>query len=283
MSWRRTTGSVVCPRCERLVSVNESRCPHCGAWQPGMFGYGPALQRAFGGQFDLTNAITAACVVLYVLSLALDPSAIFRMGGLFDLLSPSSRALFRLGMTGGFSWAMGQWWTPLTATFLHGSILHILFNMLIMRMFMPNVVHLFGVPRAFVIYMTAGVGGFLVSNFVPGFVGGGAPTIGASGAIFGLMGALISYGRRTGQSTITGQLWMSAIFMFVMSFLMGGGVNNWAHAGGFAAGWAAASAMPTSGRREGLGLLALAGGYTLVTLAGFVLSFIGFAPFMLLR
>lgn len=273
---RRTTGSVVCPRCERLVGVNEPKCPHCGAWQPGLFGYGPALHRAFGGQLDLTNGITVACAALYLLSLALDPGALLRMRGLFDLFSPSGRALFQLGMTGGFAWAAGQWWTLFTAVFLHGSLLHILFNMAIMRMYLPNVVQLFGVPRAFVIYMAGGVGGFVVSNVITGH-----PTVGASGAIFGLLGALIAYGRRTGQSYITSQLWMSAIFMFVMGFLMSS-TNNWAHAGGFVAGWASSSVMPTTGRREGPGLILLAGGITLVTLVGFVLSFLGFAP-MLLR
>lgn len=274
---RRTTGSVVCPRCERLVGVNEKTCPHCGAWQPGLFGYGPALQRAFGGQLDLTNVLTAWCVGLYVLSLALDPAAILRMRGLFDLLSPSGAALFRLGMTGGLSWAAGQYWTLCTATFLHGSALHILFNMLIMRQFLPNVVDLFGVPRAFVIFMAGGIGGFLLSNILTGH-----PTIGASGAIFGLLGALISYGRRTHQAHITQQLWISAIFMFLMGFTMGS-VNNWAHAGGFAAGFGAAELLPTASRREGPGLVALAGVLALVSIGGIVLSFVGFAPVLVVR
>lgn len=73
---------------------------------------------------------------------------------------------------------------------------------------------------------------------------------------------------------------MSALMMFVMSFLMGGHVNNWAHAGGFGGGFLAAQLMPTTNRREGPGMLALAGGLVLATLAGFVLSFIGFAPNM---
>lgn len=266
---------MVCSRCERLVGINEPKCPHCGAWQPGMFGYAPALHRAFGGQLDLTNAITVFCAALYLVSLALDPAALLRMRGLFDFLSPSGRALFQLGMTGGYAWAAGQWWTLCTATFLHGSLLHILFNMAIMRMYLPNVVDLFGVPRAFVIFMAGGVGGFVVSNVITGH-----PTIGASGAIFGLLGALISYGRRTGQSQVTNQLWMSAIFMFIMGFMMSASVNNWAHAGGFAAGYGATALLATTGRREGPGLLLLAGGLTLVTLAGFVLSFIGFAPFL---
>ncbi len=238
-----------------------------------MFGYGPALQRLLGGQLDLNNAITVACVALYVLSLALDPRAALAFNGIFDLLAPSGQALFRLGMTGGFQLAAGQWWTLCTACFLHGNILHILFNLVIMRRYLPMVTDLFGNVRAFVIFMAAGIVGFVLSGVL-----GGANTIGASGAIFGLLGALISYGRRTGQSYVTGQLWMAAIFMFVMSFMMGGHVNNWAHAGGFAGGFFAAQAMPTSHRGESPGLMVLAGALALVTVAGFVLSFIGFAP-----
>ena len=157
--------------------------------------------------------------------------------------------------------------------FLHGSLLHILFNMVIMRRYLPMVADLFGNVRAFVIFMAAGIAGYVLSNAL-----GGHNTIGASGAIFGLLGALISYGRRTGQSQVTGQLWMSALMMFVMSFLMGGHVNNWAHAGGFGGGFLAAQLMPTTHRREGPGLLLLAGALAFVTVAGFVLSFLGFAP-----
>ena len=75
---RQRTGAIVCPRCERLIAANEKRCPNCGTWQPGMFGYGPALSRWLGGSLDITNAITLTCVALYVLSLALDPMAIFQ-------------------------------------------------------------------------------------------------------------------------------------------------------------------------------------------------------------
>ncbi|HTR96925.1 MAG TPA: rhomboid family intramembrane serine protease [Candidatus Acidoferrales bacterium] len=263
----------MCPSCGRLVGAQERRCPNCGAWQPGLFGYGPAIQRVIGGQLDLSNAITGTCVVLYVISLALDPSSIFRMNGIFDLLSPSGVSLFRLGMTSGqIMWA-GGWWTLCTATFLHGSALHILFNMAIMRRYLPMVADLFGNARAFIIFVVAGAAGFVLSNVVTH-----ANTIGASGAIFGLLGALISYGRRTGQSYVTGQLLTFAILMFVMSFLMSSSVNNWAHAGGFASGWVTAQLMPTSNSREGLGVVLVAGALALLTLAGFVLSFVLFSP-----
>ena len=236
-----------------------------------MFGYGPWLQRTFGN-IDLANVITALCAVLYVGSLALDPAAAMHMRGLFDILAPSGEALFRLGMTGGPAMAFGQWWTVCTAVFLHGSLLHIAFNMVVMRRYLPMVEQLFGPARAFVIFMVAGVLGFVVSDFVTH-----ANTIGASGAIFGLLGALISYGRRTGQSQVTQQLTTSAVIMFIYGFFMPS-VNNWAHAGGFAGGFLAAELMPTSGQREGAPTWLLAGVFVLITLAGFVLSFIGFAP-----
>ncbi|MFN8587455.1 MAG: rhomboid family intramembrane serine protease [Candidatus Eisenbacteria bacterium] len=274
---RQRTGAIVCPRCERLIAANEKRCPNCGTWQPGMFGYGPALSRWLGGSLDITNAITLTCVALYVLSLALDPMAIFQFrGGIFGILSPSGEALFKLGMTGGYQLVTGQWWTLCTAIFLHGGVLHILFNMAVMRQYLPNVEHLFGPVRAYTIFMIAGIAGFALSAGT-GLFFGVHNTVGASGAIFGLLGALISYGRRTHQSFVTNQLWGSAIMMFVMGFLMSG-VDNWAHAGGFAGGYLCAQFMPTAGRREQAGELVLAGVLTLVTVAGFVLSLFGFAP-----
>ena len=238
-----------------------------------MFGYGPALHRLLGGRLDLSNIITGACVALYVVSLALDPGALLHMGGIFDLLSPSGPALLRLGMTGRVPLALGQWWTLCTAVFLHGSLLHLLFNMFIMRRYLQMVTDLFGAARAFLIFMAAGIVGFLVSNMVSG-----AFTIGASGSVFGLLGALISYGRRTGQHTVTSQLWTSAIAMFVMSFFMGANVNNWAHAGGFVGGFLAAELMPTTLRRENMGELLIAAALTLATLAGFMLSLFGVTP-----
>src|SRR5678816_4315071 len=65
-------GSMICPSCGKLIGVGEEKCPFCGAWQPGMFGAAPALQRWFGGRLDLTPMIVTACIVLYVASLALD-------------------------------------------------------------------------------------------------------------------------------------------------------------------------------------------------------------------
>ena len=266
---RQTSGAMICPNCGKLISVSEERCPFCGAWRPGMFGFAPVLRKWFGGGFDFPHLVTVACVALYAVALALQPEAILHPGGLFSILSPGSRALYQLGMTGGVAWQQGWWWTVLTAIYLHGGLLHIFFNMMWVRDLGPAVVRAFGSARGFVIFTIAGAAGFVVSNLASG-----SPSIGASGSIFGLLAALIVYGRRIGHSAMTRQLYQWAIIIFVMGFIMPN-VNNWAHAGGFAGGWVSAEAMRFSDeRRESFAVQALAVVLLAGTVVGFVVSFV---------
>jgi len=265
---RQTQGAMICPNCSKLIGVNEDRCPFCGAWRPGLFGWTPALQRLFGNRIDVVTLIVSSCVVLYVVSLALQPEAIFRMSGLFSILSPGQRALYQLGMTGGLAWREGWWWTLLTAIYLHGSLLHIFFNVMWIRNLAPAVTDLFGPARGFVIFSISGAVGFLVSNLVSH-----APSVGASGSIFGLLAALIVYGRKRGGAVMTSQLWQWALVMFAMGFFMSG-VNNFAHAGGFAGGWLSAQSMRFGAeKRESRAVLVLGLALIALTAVGFVLSF----------
>jgi membrane associated rhomboid family serine protease len=259
---------MICPQCARLIGIGEERCPFCGAWRPGMFGYAPALQRLFGNRLDLVPLIVTGCVILYIVALALQPEAILQVHGLFSLLSPGSRALYQLGMTGGVAWREGWWWTVLTAIYLHGGLLHIFFNVMWIRSLGPQVEEVYGPARAFVIFSVAGAVGFVLSNVVSG-----SPSIGASGSIFGLLAALIVYGRKRGGSMMTMQLWQWAAVMFAMGFFMGG-VNNWAHAGGFAGGWVTAQAMRFSEKRESRAVQLLALALLVMTALGVVLSFV---------
>src|SRR5207244_6219105 len=52
-SMRQTQGSMICPSCGKLIGVAEKQCPFCGARNPGLFGYAPAIQRLFGRRLDL--------------------------------------------------------------------------------------------------------------------------------------------------------------------------------------------------------------------------------------
>ena len=234
---RKTSGSIVCPSCGRLISADAPECIHCGRKNPGLWGYGPFLSKLLANLGTVSQRITAVCVVLYVLSLLLDPGAIFRNIGFFNLFSPSGAALDKLGMTGSYALAQGRWWTLVTAIYLHGGLLHILFNMLWLRSLGMYMEQLYGASRTFLIFTFSGVLGYFLSAVF------GIPfTIGASGSIFGLLGALVYYGRRRGGffgAQVYQQVLSWAVVLFLFGFMMPG-VNNIAHAGGFAGGYLSA-------------------------------------------
>lgn len=265
---RQAQGSIVCAQCNQLVGVNEETCPFCGAWRPGLFGWAPVLRSVIGTRLDQITLIVGATVTLYVLALLLQPEAIMEASGFLSILSPGGRALYQLGMTGGVAWELGWWWTLLTAIYLHGGLLHIFFNVMWIRNLGPVASEAYGPARAFVLFNISGAAGFLVSNTMSG-----APTIGASGAIFGLLAALIVYGQKRGQSMLTKQLWQWAIILGVFGFVMPS-VNNWAHGGGFVAGWLAAQFMGFSDEhRESTSVILSSLVLILLTAVGFVLSF----------
>lgn len=225
---------MVCPNCGTLISTEETRCPECNARHPNLFGLGPTLNRLFGGRIDVLTLIPTACIALYVISLLLDlRSALNLGGGMFNMLSPGQRPLILLGMTFGDA----PWFTVLTATYLHGSLLHILFNMMALKTVAPFVIREFGSSRTFSIYTLAGAGGFLAS-----YLGHVPLTVGASSGICGLIGALLFYGKSRGGQW--GQLVVRQTSGWVISLILVGvvvpRVNNWGHGGGFVTGIALA-------------------------------------------
>ena len=267
--FRKTSGAILCPSCGRLTNAEAPVCLGCGRRNPGLWGFAGPLGRVLR-RWDFTNAVTVVCVALYVLSLVLDPTAAFRPRGLFDVFSPSGRMLSLLGMTGTFAWADGRWWTLLTAIYLHGSLLHILFNVLWIRQLGPAVQELYGPARLVVIFTVGGVAGFALSNLV------GIPfTIGASGAIFGLLGAMVAYGRKRGGAfggLMLRQYGQWALVLFIFGFFMAG-VNNFAHAGGFLGGLLAGLVLsPAEYRTETHVERVLAALLVLATAAAFALQ-----------
>ena len=244
MLGRQRTGSVVCPSCGRLVGAAENRCPFCGRAAPAMWGFAPLLRRLGGGEQGLWPIVATSCVVLYVAMLAINPEGISTGGGIFGFLAPSNASLLAFGASGAVPvLGRGHWWTLLSAGWLHGNLLHILFNLMWVRQLAPAVAHLYGPGRTLIIYTLSSVAGFLMSSlnvFMPGFVrtmlGGGQFTVGASAALFGLLGALIHYSRRGGSKMLGQQVWSWAIPLFIFGLIFPG-VDNWAHLGGFAGGW----------------------------------------------
>ncbi len=237
---QKKSGSMLCPNCGKLISVNADVCIHCGKKNPGAWQSVPFVQKILFGKLSYVDGIIRFCIFLYIVAILLDPRALFNFRNILQIFSPSGTALYLLGMTGSSIMAQGRWWTLITAIYLHGGILHILFNLLWIHQLGPVVEELFGEARFFLIFTISGVVGFLVSNFF------GIPyTIGASGSIFGLLGAVVYYGRHRG-GTFGVQIYKQTIQWVVILFLLGfmmSMVNNWAHAGGFIGGFLSAMAL----------------------------------------
>ena len=242
---RKTSGSVVCPSCGSLVGVRDDKCYTCGRSNPGLWGFAPML-RKLGADLGFVPLVIGASGTLYVLSLLMSGGELQIASGGLNFLVPSTRALLLFGMSGSYPvFQYGWWWTLLSASWLHGGALHILFNMMWVRDLGPAVADIIGPSRTVIIYTVAGFLGFLMSAAV------GTPyTMGASASVFGLLGALVHYGRKSGSSLIRGQALNYAVILFVMGFLMRG-VDNFAHAGGFAGGYAASAFFNPLTRERG--------------------------------
>jgi len=226
--------SILCPRCRRLISIDESPCPHCGLRNPGSRWRNNFWTKGFHHGDQLIRNILYLNAAMFLLSVILSPSSTRFSMNPFDFLSPGDRSLLLLGATGTLPIdKFHRWWTLLSANYLHAGMLHILFNMVAFYQIAPLVVQEFGGYRMICIYTLSGVGGYVVSYFA------GIPfTLGASAAVCGLIGATLYYGKSRGGyfgQQIYRQVggWVLGIFIF--GFLVPG-INNWAHAGGLACG-----------------------------------------------
>lgn len=237
MFGRQTTGSVVCVSCGYLVGVKDDRCYNCGRRNPGLWGYAGAIKR-LGNDLGFTPLVITICTVMFAISLLMSHGNVGMQG--FGFLSPHPIALVKAGATGLIPvFEMGRFWTVFSAIWLHGSLIHIVLNMMFMRQLAPTVGEFYGPGRLVLIYVISGVISFIASSFAALFglpFAGGALTVGASGAIFGLLGAMLYYGRRTGASHIRAAI-MPTILINLMIGLTMSRIDNYAHLGGLAGGY----------------------------------------------
>ena len=242
MFGRPRTGSTLCPSCGMLVGVNDEKCLGCGRRRPGLFGL-TALLRQSGLDDLFVPIVMWGCGAVYLASLAMDPSALSG-GGLLSLLSPGIESLFVLGASGSVPvFRYGRWWTILSASWLHGGVLHIVLNMMSVRNLGPAVTEFYGGARTVIIYFVAGAAGFLASSFagayltfLPARLHGGSFTVGASAGVFGLLGAVLHYGRRGGSAHIREIATRWIIINLVIGFALPV-IDNWAHLGGLVGGY----------------------------------------------
>ena len=212
--------------------------PHCGR---------------SGSDLGFVPFVIGTCAVIYALALCYTVFILDQpigMGGLFSLLSPSVEANFVFGASGTVPvFGYGRWWTVLSAGWLHGGVLHIIFNMSVVRQMAPAVAEVFGPGRMVIIYTMGSIAGFALSSIAgaylpplpsPGFVmlSGSHFTVGASASIAGLIGAIMFYGRRSGSGMARSYASRYVVMLVIIGLLPG--IDNYAHAGGFAGGYLAA-------------------------------------------
>jgi len=226
--------AVLCPKCNRLVSSDETRCPHCGLSNPGAWWKQHRVVRSLRSTGGYVRWIIAANVIMYLISLIIYPRA---SGFHFDplvVLSPPRENLLLLGATGTLPIdRFHRWWTLASANYLHGGIFHLMFNLIAFRQIESLVSREFGTGRMVMLYHLSGVFGFWVS-----YMAGVPLTLGASAAVCGLIGSAVYYGKSRGGDygrMIFKQVGGWAVSILVIGLLLPG-INNWGHVGGFIAG-----------------------------------------------
>ncbi|TAM57704.1 rhomboid family intramembrane serine protease [bacterium] len=153
-----------------------------------------------------------------------------------ELLSGGTQqgAVVQLGVEYGPAIATGEWWRIVTAAFLHAGILHILFNMIALAQVGMVIELTFGAARMLLLYAVS----LLAAGFSVLLFNYATPTLGASGAVFGLFGALLALGLRRGAAgrALVRQCLGIIVLNLVYGFAVAG-ISNAAHLGGLVAGF----------------------------------------------
>ena len=201
----------ICPECARKQQVIEP----------------PRHQVVLWREFPVTTGIIAICVLVYVAMSATSGSA-------SAFVSPSVEDVMKWGGTFGYNILHGEWWRLVTAVFVHIGIIHIASNMYVFWGLGLIAERLLGRWNFLATYLLTGIAGNVLSLLLkPNIVGAGA-----SGAIFGLAGVLISvlqFGRLTIPNERLKPLKQQVVRLALINLVIGAVVpviNNIAHLGG---------------------------------------------------
>ena len=230
----------LCPACGTLVGANATKCHQCGASMTFSLA---AASRSLGRFMPTTSPATYGILTLSCLVYVVTLLATLReggaegfgggLGGLMNLGGIAGDVLQRMGASLPLPYNLAEPWRFVTAVFLHGSLMHIAFNMWVLMDIGPQVEEMFGTGRYLFLYVVTGIGGYVLSSAFGHF------SVGGSGALLGLVGVLlaITVGRKSaGMQMLRSQLIRWLIYIGVLGFLMQG-VDNYAHLGGLATGF----------------------------------------------
>lgn len=223
----------VCPYCRQLNSVTEKRCYSCGRRLPGPFVLGvlKTYRDVLGLEAPMTRLIIGIELALFVLAVLVNGGVPPITGFIANERRFSVSTLVSFGALGGGLGAVEPF-RVLSAVFVHMSLLHVGMNMLTHMSFARPLEQLLGSARLCLIFVLSGVLGFVASEIWYGW--SGPLTAGASGGVFGEIGAIVGvlYARR--DPTWKKALARNMVLALILGILLP--VNTPAHLGGFFAG-----------------------------------------------
>ena len=226
----------LCPACGALVGISATRCHECGTSLRFSLA---ALSKSLGGVLGNNDApVTTVLLIANIIMLGvswLSFAAAGEGGGLTILWGLVGIPQYRLGASFGPAIFGGnEWWRLVTAMFLHAGLIHIGFNMMSLMQFGPALEEVYGSSRYLFLYVVTGAFGFLVSAVTGHF------SLGASGALLGLVGATLAITTKRGGAymrELRSRLVTSVAILFVLGFSGFMAMDNFAHGGGLLAGF----------------------------------------------
>lgn len=186
-----------------------------------------------------TNIISLICILMYVIV------------GIYgnNFFNFDANVLAKFGANNILLVKNGEIWRLLTCAFLHVGLIHLVVNMYSLRVIGPSVEGLIGKGKFVFIYLISAISASLMSLV---FVDSNIVSVGASGAIFGLMGALLYFGyhyRLYLNDAIKTQIIPVILFNLIIGFMMPG-IDNGAHIGGLIGGYLATMAIGIKNKSE---------------------------------
>lgn len=186
-----------------------------------------------------TNIISLICILMYVIV------------GIYgnNFFNFDANVLAKFGANNILLVKNGEIYRLLTCAFLHVGLIHLVVNMYSLRVIGPSVEGLIGKGKFVFIYLISAISASLMSLV---FVGSNIVSVGASGAIFGLMGALLYFGyhyRLYLNDAIKTQIIPVILFNLIIGFMMPG-IDNGAHIGGLIGGYLATMAIGIKNKSE---------------------------------
>jgi len=247
-------GRPICPECVRPAAVGY-QCPECAADQAPV-GYPartPQRRSAFGPA-PVTSALIALNVAVWVAIvatgqyrswllnlLALQPQGVCTVRGA-DYVQVTPAACVQAGGTYYAGVADGGAWQLLTSAFSHVSIVHIAFNMIALWFLGPQLERFLGWRPYLALYLLSALAGSVAVFWL---ADPNSSTLGASGAVFGLMGALLIVAWRNGNDVTQLLIWLGA--NVAITFAAGEGISWQGHLGGLAGGLLVAAILVRRG------------------------------------